>query len=181
MKTLNMKVRRGGQGLGLSLIYRGRDRFEKDQTGLYISQLVPGGAAMRAGLKKEDRIVMINKKSPKTMEEAIGILKRAKTFIELVVERQEKREYHARGLDEGQLREQQSQEEEEEEERASDLSSKRMSIREFEDEEELEETYKRERDIYSVVRKHLSASNLVESLKSDEEEQGSGRSKGRFQ
>ena len=58
-----------------------------------------------------------------------------------------------------------------------------MSWREFEDEEELEETYKRERDIYSVVRKHRSVNNLVESLKSDEEgqEQGESRSKGRFQ
>ena len=128
MNTLNIKVRKGSQGLGLSLIYRGRDRFDKRDTGLYISQLVPGGAAVRAGLRKEDRIVMINKKCPKTMEESIGILKKAKTYIELVVERKEKREHHAR--EDGEPLEQQVQPRgEEEEERASDLSSKRMSIR----------------------------------------------------
>lgn len=148
MNTLNIKVRKGSQGLGLSLIYRGRDRFDKRDTGLYISQLVPGGAAARSGLRKEDRIVMINKKCPKTMEEAIGILKKAKTYIELVVERKEKREHQARGwsvsqvlpsspvlalvAEDGQPLDQQAPvrgEEEEEEERASDLSSKRMSIR----------------------------------------------------
>ena len=90
MKTLNVKVKKGSHGLGLSLIFKGRDKYSKDQTGLYISQLVPGGPAIRSGLKKEDKILMINKKSPRTIEESIDILKKSKSYIDLVVERQDR-------------------------------------------------------------------------------------------
>ena len=90
MKTLNVKLKKGSHGLGLSLIFKGRDKYSKEQTGLYISQLVPGGPAIRSGLKKEDKILMINKKSPKNIEESIEILKKSKSAIDLVVERQER-------------------------------------------------------------------------------------------
>ena len=90
MKTLNVKLKKGSHGLGLSLIFKGRDKYSKAQTGLYISQLVPGGPAIRSGLKKEDKILMINKKSPKNIEESIEILKKSKSAIDLVVERQER-------------------------------------------------------------------------------------------
>ena len=133
MKSLDIKVRRGSQGLGLSLIYRGRDKFDRRDTGLYISQVVPGGAAMRAGLRKGDKILSINKKSPKKIEEAIEILKKAKTYIELVVERPEEKVHHSKGKDDVREILGDSQQTEDMEadraERASDLSSKRMSIR----------------------------------------------------
>ena len=90
MKTLNIRVKKGSHGLGLSLILKGRDKFRKEQTGLFISQLVPGGPAIRSGLKKEDKILTINKKSPKTIEESIDILKKSKSYIDLVVERQDR-------------------------------------------------------------------------------------------
>ena len=61
MKTLNIRVKKGSHGLGLSLILKARDKFRKEQTGLFISQLVPGGPAIRSGLKKEDKILTINK------------------------------------------------------------------------------------------------------------------------
>ena len=90
MKTFNIRVKKGSHGLGLSLILKGRDKFRKEQTGLFISQLVPGGPAIRSGLKKEDKILTINKKSPKTIEESIDILKKSKSYIDLVVERQDR-------------------------------------------------------------------------------------------
>ena len=90
MKTLNIRVKKGSHGLGLSLILKGRDRYSRDQTGLYISQLVPGGPAIRSGLKKEDKILMINKKSPGSIEESIDILKKSKSYIDLVVQRQDR-------------------------------------------------------------------------------------------
>ena len=93
MKTLNIKLKKGSHGLGLSLIFKGRDKYSQDQTGLYISQLVPGGPALRSGLKKEDKILMINKKSPKNIEESIDILKKSKSYVDLVVERQTERDY----------------------------------------------------------------------------------------
>ena len=90
MKTLHIKVKKSSHGLGLSLIFKGRDKYSQDQTGLYISQLVPGGPAIRSGLRKEDKILSINKKSPKTIEESIDILKKSKSYIDLVVERQDR-------------------------------------------------------------------------------------------
>ena len=90
MKTLSIRVKKGSHGLGLSLILRGRDKYRADKTGLFISQLVPGGPAIRSGLKKEDKILTINRKSPKTIEESIDILKKSKSYIDLVVERQDR-------------------------------------------------------------------------------------------
>ena len=37
-----------------------------------------GGAAMKSGLRKEDRVVKINNKLPKTIEEVIDVLKKSK-------------------------------------------------------------------------------------------------------
>ena len=69
MKTLHIKVKKSSHGLGLSLIFKGRDKYSRDQTGLYISQLVPGGPAIRSGLRKEDKILSINLKSWRVLSE----------------------------------------------------------------------------------------------------------------
>ena len=52
-----MEVKRGSHGFGLSLVYRGVDLFEENDTGVFVSKLVPGGNAQRAGLKKNDKVL----------------------------------------------------------------------------------------------------------------------------
>ena len=47
---------------------------------------------MRSGLRREDKVLMINKKYPRTLEESIQILKKSKNHIEFVVERKERQE-----------------------------------------------------------------------------------------
>ena len=98
MKTLNIRIRldyflvtmllyklfdfrRGPQGYGMSVVYRGLDKYDRNNTGIFVSQVVPGGAAVRAGLNKDDRILRINKKSPRNIEEAIEILKKSKVKL----------------------------------------------------------------------------------------------------
>ncbi len=53
-------VQRGPRGLGLSLLYRGRDRFPSGLQGIFVSKLVPGGSSMRAGLRSGAKFVKIN-------------------------------------------------------------------------------------------------------------------------
>ena len=44
---------------------------------------------MRAGLRREDRVVRINKKIPRSIEEAVELMKRARSYIEMVIIRHE--------------------------------------------------------------------------------------------
>ena len=62
----------------MSVVYRGLDKYDRNNTGIFVSQVVPGGAAVRSGLNKDDRILRINKKSPRNIEEAIEILRKSK-------------------------------------------------------------------------------------------------------
>ena len=41
-------------------------------------QVVGGGAAARAGLRRGDRVVRINSKVPRSLEEAVSLLKKSK-------------------------------------------------------------------------------------------------------
>ena len=82
-------IRRGPDGYGLSVVYRGLDKYQGHDTGLFVSQVVAGGAAMRAGLRREDRVVRINKKIPRSIEEAVELMKRARSYIEMVIIRHE--------------------------------------------------------------------------------------------
>ena len=36
-------VDRGSRGFGLSLIYRGLDKYEEKDTGIFVARVVPGG------------------------------------------------------------------------------------------------------------------------------------------
>jgi hypothetical protein len=36
-------VERGSRGFGLSLIYRGLDKYEEKDTGIFVARVVPGG------------------------------------------------------------------------------------------------------------------------------------------
>ena len=73
--------RRGPQGYGMSVVYHGLDKYDRSNTGIFVSQVVPGGAAVRSGLNKDDRILRINKKSPRNIEEAIEILRQSKVKL----------------------------------------------------------------------------------------------------
>ena len=44
---------------------------------------------MRAGLRRDDRVVRINKKIPRSIEEAVELMKRARSYIEMVIIRHE--------------------------------------------------------------------------------------------
>ena len=40
-------VDRGSRGFGLSLIYRGLDKYEEKDTGIFVARVVPGGKFLR--------------------------------------------------------------------------------------------------------------------------------------
>ena len=63
------------------MVWRGQDKYDRGDTGLFVSQVVSGGAAMRAGLRAQDRLVRINKKIPRTIEEAVDLMKMAKVVL----------------------------------------------------------------------------------------------------
>ena len=47
MRPRVIQVERGSRGFGLSLIYRGLDKFEEKDTGIFVARVVPGGQAAR--------------------------------------------------------------------------------------------------------------------------------------
>ena len=61
MKRQTIEVMRGSHGFGLSLVYRGTDLFEENATGVFVSNVIPGGNAQRADLKKNDNVLKFNK------------------------------------------------------------------------------------------------------------------------
>jgi len=45
-------VERGSRGFGLSLIYRGLDKYEEKDTGIFVARVVPGGIFMTFNFEK---------------------------------------------------------------------------------------------------------------------------------
>ena len=82
-------VERGSRGFGLSLIYRGMDKYEEKDTGIFVARVVPGGQAARYGVRENDKIYTINAKTPKNVDDAVGVIKQAGNQIKLVVLREE--------------------------------------------------------------------------------------------
>jgi C-terminal processing protease CtpA/Prc len=82
-----IEVNRGSHGFGLSLVYRGVDLFDENDTGVFVSKLVPGGNAQRAGLKKNDKVLKINKRVPKDVNESVDLIRKAGRHISLQIER----------------------------------------------------------------------------------------------
>ena len=80
---------RGSRGFGLSLIYRGLDKYEEKETGIFVARVVPQGQAAKYGAKENDKIISINNKTPRNVDDAVGIIKEAGKSIKLVVVRQE--------------------------------------------------------------------------------------------
>jgi C-terminal processing protease CtpA/Prc len=50
---------------------------------------VPGGQAARFGVKENDKIISINNKSPRNVDDAVNIIKEAGKSIRLMLVRQE--------------------------------------------------------------------------------------------
>ena len=82
-------VERGSRGFGLSLIYRGLDKYEEKDTGIFVARVVPGGQAARYGVRENDKILTINQKTPRNVDDAVGVIKQAGNQIKLVVLREE--------------------------------------------------------------------------------------------
>jgi len=89
MRPRVIQVDRGSRGFGLSLIYRGLDKYEEKETGIFVARVVPGGQAAKYGVKENDKIISINNKTPRNVDDAVGIIKEAGKSIKLVVVRQE--------------------------------------------------------------------------------------------
>ena len=53
-------VERGSRGFGLSLIYRGLDKYEEKDTGIFVARVVPGGQAARYGVREDDKVSVMS-------------------------------------------------------------------------------------------------------------------------
>jgi len=89
LRPLTIIVDRGSRGFGLSLIYRGLDKYEEKDTGIFVARVVPGGQAARCGVRENDKIVTINGKTPRNVDDAVGVIKVAGHQIKVVVLREE--------------------------------------------------------------------------------------------
>ena len=87
MKKLTLGISRGSHGFGLSLVYRGSDLFQVHHTGVFVSKLIPGGPAQRSGVQKNDKVIKINNKLVKNVDEAVTLISKAGHHITLEIER----------------------------------------------------------------------------------------------
>ena len=85
------------QGFGLSLIYKGLDKYQEHETGVFVAKVVPGGQSQRAGLKENDKILMINSKVPHNVNDAVHFIKKAGRSLILSVERPDPHEEAEQG------------------------------------------------------------------------------------
>ena len=51
MTSLVVRVKRGHRGYGLSLVYRGLDKYAERDTGVFVSRVLPGGQSEKYGLR----------------------------------------------------------------------------------------------------------------------------------
>merc|ERR1712073_189389 len=89
MRPRVIQVDRGSRGFGLSLIYRGLDKYEEKETGIFVARVVPQGQAQKYGVKENDKIISINNKTPRNVDDAVGIIKDAGKSIKVVLVRVE--------------------------------------------------------------------------------------------
>jgi len=87
MRHQNIRVERGSRGFGLSLIYKGLDKYPEEETGTFVAKCVPGGNSQRAGLQENDKILKINNKVPRDVNDAVNFIKKAGRNMILSIER----------------------------------------------------------------------------------------------
>ena len=102
VKSYAITVDRGSRGFGLSLIYRGMDKYTKEETGIFIAKVIAEGQAERSGVLEGDKIITINAKTPKNVDDAVDIIKAARNEIKLIIRRQEREKDCIKKGDEGQ-------------------------------------------------------------------------------
>ena len=85
MNTISIRVKRSQNGFGLSLVFRGLDKYAEPDTGIFVSKVLTGGPAERAGLRENDRIISINNMSPRTVEDAVTIIRDAGKHVQVEV------------------------------------------------------------------------------------------------
>lgn len=90
MQQKRFRVTRDKSGFGLSLIFRGLDNFQQKDTGIFVARIVEGGAAKKSGLEKDDKIMTINRRTPRNVEEAVQIIKESQSGLDILIEREEK-------------------------------------------------------------------------------------------
>ena len=83
-------VKRGSRGFGLSLTYRGLDKYEENETGIFVAKIIPEGQAGKSGLQENDKILGIDDKTPTNIDEAIAFIKQARYQVRLHVLREKK-------------------------------------------------------------------------------------------
>jgi hypothetical protein len=72
LRPRSITVERGSRGFGLSLIYRGLDKYEEKDTGIFVARVVPGGTPiLRATCLHKTRI-LCRAMSPDTKFDRIG-------------------------------------------------------------------------------------------------------------
>jgi len=74
-----------GQQLGLTLIYRGLDKYEEKDTGIFVNKVVSEGLACHSGVMQNDKILTINGKPPRTVDDAINLIKSAGCHIKFMI------------------------------------------------------------------------------------------------
>lgn len=70
-------------------VFRGLDKYEEKDTGIFVARVVPGGQAARYGVRENDKLLTINGKTPRNVDDAVGVIKQAGNQIKLVVLREE--------------------------------------------------------------------------------------------
>ncbi len=91
IQTLDLAFGRGDKGLGLSIAGGlGSTPYKNDDEGIFISRVTPNGPADLAGLRKDDKVISVNKHSMVDIDhyEAVGILKAAGSYITMRVQRE---------------------------------------------------------------------------------------------
>ena len=89
VRSYSITIDRGSRGFGLSLIYRGLDKYKKGETGIFVAKVIPDGQAQRSGVLEEDRILTINGKTPTNVDDAVDMIKGSEIQIKLIITRTE--------------------------------------------------------------------------------------------
>ena len=85
VRPQGITVERVCSGFGFSLIYRGLDKYEEKDTGIFVAWVEPGSLAACHGLRKNDKILTINSIPPRNVEFAMGVIEQAGSQIKLLV------------------------------------------------------------------------------------------------
>ncbi|KAL3122031.1 hypothetical protein niasHT_008430 [Heterodera trifolii] len=92
MVRKNMQMRRGPSGFEWSIVGGANSLPYKGKSGLFISQLVPGGVAHSAGFRVDDSLLAVNGNDLRglTHQEAIQCIQTAGDRLELLIEREQR-------------------------------------------------------------------------------------------